>query len=203
MNTARNKTTGKLNQINCFTDDETICATVVPHSDRGEHKEDIIQDCKTDIDTSQPVSNDISNIQVGKLNLLQREVDTHSEISAPAKADLSNLIPQAKPSQRFEANLQDLQSARFSTQEIEESKSIVEKFLSKKKETKKKKKADGKPQVFSRLHNQAVVKQKKKAEIELKRSKSRKKKNLKHSKSTYINENKLYTLDSTPKKSKK
>lgn len=188
--------------MNCFTDDETICATVIPHSDRGEHKEDTIKDFRTDMDTSQPVCNCISNLQVGKFNLLQREEDTHSEFSAPIKAELSNLIPEARPTQRFGSNLQDLQSARFSAQEIEESKSIVEKFLSKKKDTKKKK-ANPKPQVFSRLHNQAIVKQKKKAEIELKHSKSLKKKNLKHSKSTYINEDKLYTLDSTPKKSKK
>ncbi|CAI2385688.1 unnamed protein product [Moneuplotes crassus] len=193
IKTARNKTDGKLNQMNCFTDDETICATVVPHSGRDEHKEDTINDFRTDMDTSQPG---------GNLNLLQREEDTHSEFSAPVKAELSNLIPEARSTQRFGSNLQDLQSARFSAQEIEESKSIVEKFLSKKKDTKKKK-ANPKPQVFSRLHNQAVVKQKKKAEIELKHSKSLKKKNLKHSKSTYINEDKLYTLDSTPKKSKK
>ncbi len=133
----------------------------------------------------------------------QRDEDLHSNYSIPVKVEMSNLMTQSQINPRFSGNYSDLKSAKFSSKEVEESKSIVENFLGKKNPGPKKHKVAGKTQVFNRLHNQAVVKQKRRKEIDEKRAKSLHRKKLQHSKSTYLNENKLYTVDGTPKKARK
>ena len=116
------------------------------------------------------------------------------------KGDYSNLIAEPSEPPRNRANI-DLRTARYSYRDLEDSKSVVDKFLNKEQLKSKISQKDNK--VFSRLHNQAMVKQKKKREMEAKRNKSKSSKKMQHSKSTYLKENKLYTVDFDTKKKRK
>lgn len=64
--------------------------------------------------------------------MMRNNEDLISNDSVPVKADFSNLISQSNFTPRNERNY-DQMSARYSLKDIQESKSIVDKFLGKEK----------------------------------------------------------------------
>lgn len=121
-------------------------------------------------------------------------------------ADYSQLLSQKQYPQNQAEQYSFKTSPRYSCKDLYESRSIVDTFLMK---DKPKKKVQGhKVKVFARLHNQAIVMQKKKLDLQAK-NKKRLSKNtnkiytLGHSKSGYLKDQSLHTDNYSCKKAKK
>jgi hypothetical protein len=113
---------------------------------------------------------------------------THS-----VNADYSHLLNQSNNKSKGGKN-NDLYFETYTIKDIQESKSIVDKFLMKD-QMKTKMKKSGSRKVFTRLHQHAVVKQRKTNELRAKQNNLKSQKAMTHSKSTYLQQQK-YTVDS-------
>lgn len=121
---------------------------------------------------------------------------THS-----VNADYSHLLNQSNNKSQGGKN-NGLYFETYTIKDIQESKSIVDKFLMKD-QMKTNMKKPGSRKVFTRLHQHAVVKQRKTNELRAKQNNLKSQKAMMHSKSTYLKKYTVDSIDCGAKKAKK